>query len=85
MAAPRPAFRSVRVAIGAPAYAYLAVPAVVLSLGAFLLRAQCRDRSLRLAAPVVVVLANALLLLPFAHGDARRRRSMPSRERGAAS
>lgn len=54
-----------RVGIGAPAYAYLAVPAVVLSLGAFLL---VRNAGLmpEAAAPVVVLLANALLSLPFA-------------------
>lgn len=54
-----------RVAIGAPAYAYLAVPAVVLSLGAFLL---VRNAGImpEVAAPVVVLLANALLSLPFA-------------------
>lgn len=54
-----------RVSIGAPAYAYLAVPAVVLSLGAFLL---VRNAGLmpEAAAPVVVLLANALLSLPFA-------------------
>ena len=53
-----------RVGIGAPAYAYLAVPAVVLSLGAFLL---VRNAGLmpEAAAPVVVLLANALLSLPF--------------------
>jgi thiamine transport system permease protein len=59
-------FRPVaRVAMAAPAYAYLAVPAVVLSLGFFLL-----VRGLGLppgnAAPAVVVIANALLALPFA-------------------
>ena len=57
--------RGARVAIGAPAYAYLAVPAVALSLGAFLF-----VRNLGLApenaAPLVVVVANALLSLPFA-------------------
>ncbi|MEP7241732.1 MAG: hypothetical protein ABI697_12670, partial [Devosia sp.] len=57
--------RSLRVAIGAPAYAYLAVPAVTLSLGAFLL-----VRAVGLApepvAPLVVIVANALLALPFA-------------------
>jgi thiamine transport system permease protein len=54
-----------RVGIGAPAYAYLAVPAVVLSLGAFLL---VRNAGMlpEAAAPVVVLLANALLSLPFA-------------------
>lgn len=54
-----------RIAMAAPAYAYLAVPAVVLSFGFFLL-----VRGLGLpagqAAPVVVVIANALLALPFA-------------------
>ncbi len=54
-----------RIGIGAPAYAYLAVPAVVLSLGAFLL---VRNAGLlpEAAAPVVVLIANALLSLPFA-------------------
>ncbi|UYN98223.1 MAG: thiamine/thiamine pyrophosphate ABC transporter permease ThiP [Devosia sp.] len=54
-----------RTVLGAPAYAYLAVPAVVLSLGFFLL---VRDAgmSARTAAPIVVVIANALLALPFA-------------------
>jgi thiamine transport system permease protein len=54
-----------RTAIGAPAYAYLAVPAVVLSLGAFLL---VRNAGIlpELAAPVVVLIANSLLALPFA-------------------
>ena len=54
-----------RTCIAAPSYAYLAVPAVVLALGVFLL-----VRSLRIdpsfAAPAVVVIANALLALPFA-------------------
>ncbi len=58
------ASRAGRVALGAPAYAYLAVPAVALSLGAFLL-----VRGLGLApeasGPAVVVIANALLSLPF--------------------
>ncbi len=54
-----------RLALGAPAYAYLAVPAVVLSLGAFLL---VRDLGIlpARAAPLVVLVANALLALPFA-------------------
>lgn len=59
------ASRALRTAIGAPAYAYLAVPAVALSLGAFLF-----VRNIGLApenaAPAVVVIANALLSLPFA-------------------
>jgi thiamine transport system permease protein len=57
--------RAGRTLIAAPAYAYLAVPAVTLSLGAFLL-----VRTLGLdpgaVAPLVVVVANALLALPFA-------------------
>ena len=57
--------RALRVGLGVPSYAYLAVPAVVLALGFFLL-----VRSLGIdpgaAGPVVVVLANALLALPFA-------------------
>ena len=56
--------RVARVAIGAPAYAYLAVPAVALALGAFLF-----VRNLGVtpdaAAPLIVVIANALLSLPF--------------------
>ncbi len=56
--------RLARIAIGVPAYAYLAVPAVALSLGAFLF-----VRNLGIApdtfAPLVVVTANALLSLPF--------------------
>lgn len=65
MARAATASRAARTAIGAPAYAYLAVPAVVLSLGAFLL---VRDMGIlpELAAPVVVLIANALLSLPFA-------------------
>lgn len=57
--------RLVRTLLGAPAYAYLAVPAVTLSLGAFLL---VRDLGYApaIVAPWVVVLANALLTLPFA-------------------
>jgi thiamine transport system permease protein len=56
--------RLVRTAVGVPAYAYLAVPAVALALGAFLFL-----RNLGVppdtVAPVVVVIANALLSLPF--------------------
>ncbi|ODT78234.1 MAG: hypothetical protein ABS76_24835 [Pelagibacterium sp. SCN 64-44] len=54
-----------RTLLGIPAYAYLAVPAVVLSLGFFLL---VRDFgvSTAMAAPFVVVCANSLLALPFA-------------------
>jgi thiamine transport system permease protein len=57
--------RLARTLLGAPAYAYLAVPAVALSLGAFLL---VRDLGILpdAAAPLVVVVANALLSLPFA-------------------
>jgi thiamine transport system permease protein len=57
--------RAARTVIAAPAYAYLAVPGVALSLGAFLL---VRDAGLapEAVAPLVVVIANALLSLPFA-------------------
>jgi thiamine transport system permease protein len=57
--------RAARTVIAAPAYAYLAVPAVALSLGAFLM---VRDAGLapEAVAPLVVVIANALLSLPFA-------------------
>jgi thiamine transport system permease protein len=58
------ASRTARIAIGAPAYTYLTVPAVALALGAFLF-----VRNLGLApdavAPVIVVIANSLLSLPF--------------------
>ena len=54
-----------RVAISAPAYAYLAVPAVVLSFGLFLIVRNAGIAPAQMA-PVVVVLANALLSLPFA-------------------
>lgn len=57
--------RLVKTGIGAPAYAYLAVPAVVLSLGFFLL-ARNAGIDPELAAPFVVVLANTLLALPYA-------------------
>lgn len=54
-----------RAVLAAPAYAYLAVPAVALALGFFLL---VREMGLApgRAAPVVIVIANALLALPFA-------------------
>jgi thiamine transport system permease protein len=54
-----------RAGLGFPAFAYLAVPAVVLSLGFFL---SVRTLGVRpsLAAPGVLILANALLSLPFA-------------------
>lgn len=54
-----------RTLLGVPANAYLAVPAVVLSLGFFLL---VRNLGITpdVAAPFVVILANALLALPFA-------------------
>lgn len=54
-----------RTLLGLPVFAYLAVPAVVLSLGFFLL-ARLLHLPMYLAAPVVLVLANALLALPFA-------------------
>lgn len=56
---------ALRAGIIAPSYAYLAVPAVVLALGFFLfVRSLGADPGT--AAPVVVVIANALLALPFA-------------------
>lgn len=67
LAMARAAARSplLRLGLAVPAYAYLAVPAVVLALGFFLL-----VRSFGVppasAAPVVVVVANGLLALPFA-------------------
>ncbi len=54
-----------RTLLGMPAFAYLAVPAVVLSLGFFLLVRQL-GLAPSLAAPYVVILANSLLALPFA-------------------
>lgn len=54
-----------RTLLGIPAYAYLAVPAVVLSLGFFLL-VRNAGMSTSFAAPFVVVLGNSLLALPFA-------------------
>ncbi|MGN6101113.1 MAG: hypothetical protein ACTHOR_08195 [Devosia sp.] len=79
--------RGSRAALTAPAYAYLAVPAMVLALGFFLL-----VRGLGLtperAGPFVVVIANSLLSLPFtaatlgppleaiAHGQGRLIRSL---------
>ena len=54
-----------RVGMGAPAYAYLAVPGVALSLGAFLFVREL-GLSVEIAAPPVVIIANALLSLPFA-------------------
>ena len=54
-----------RISLGIPSYAYLAVPAVVLGLGFFLLvRDAGADTSL--VAPIIVIIANALLALPFA-------------------
>lgn len=57
-----PLLRSI---LSLPAYAYLAVPAVTLSLGAFLF---VRDLGISpgVAGPPVVLIANALLTLPFA-------------------
>ena len=54
-----------RIGFGIPAFAYLAVPAVVLSLGFFLL-VRTLGVPIGAAAPLVVVIANALLALPFA-------------------
>jgi thiamine transport system permease protein len=59
------AVRGLRIGVNAPSYAYLAVPAVVLALGFFLM-ARSLHITLDVAAPVVVVVANALLALPFA-------------------
>jgi thiamine transport system permease protein len=56
---------SLRTLLGMPAFAYLAVPAVVLSLGFFLLVRQLGIAP-SMAAPYVVILANSLLALPFA-------------------
>lgn len=54
-----------RALLGFPVFTYLAVPAVVLSLGFFLL-ARLLSVPIAMAAPVVLVIANALLALPFA-------------------
>jgi thiamine transport system permease protein len=54
-----------RIGVGAPSFAYLAVPAVVLALGFFLLVRTLGIEPVA-AAPVVVVVANSLLALPFA-------------------
>jgi len=54
-----------RTLLGMPVFAYLAVPAVVLSLGFFLL-VRTLGASPAAAAPFVVILANSLLALPFA-------------------
>ncbi|WEK04947.1 MAG: hypothetical protein P0Y65_01455 [Candidatus Devosia phytovorans] len=56
---------TLRTLLGMPAFAYLAVPAVVLSLGFFLLVRQLGIAPAT-AAPFVVILANSLLALPFA-------------------
>ncbi|MFC3703780.1 hypothetical protein ACFOOL_03295 [Devosia honganensis] len=56
---------ALRLGLTVPAYAYLAVPAVVLSLGFFLLVRNLGVKA-NLAAPFVVVIANSLLALPFA-------------------
>ncbi len=65
-AAPPPASPLLRLGIGAPAYAYLAVPAVVLALGFFLLvrgfGIEPGTRPRRWSS----IIANALLALPFA-------------------
>lgn len=54
-----------RTLLGMPAFAYLAVPAVVLSLGFFLL-VRHLGVAPAAAAPFVVIVANSLLALPFA-------------------
>ncbi|KRA97986.1 hypothetical protein ASD83_13065 [Devosia sp. Root685] len=57
--------RPVRILLGTPSFAYLAVPAVVLSLGFFLIVRNLGVATAQ-AAPVVVIIANSLLALPFA-------------------
>ena len=57
--------RAARLALAVPAYTYLAVPAMVLALGFFLL-VRSTGLAPERAGPAVVVLANALLSLPFA-------------------
>jgi thiamine transport system permease protein len=57
--------RAARLLVAAPAYAYLAVPAVVLALGFFLLVRGFGIEPGRVG-PAVVVLGNTLLSLPFA-------------------
>jgi ABC-type Fe3+ transport system, permease component len=54
-----------RTLLGMPPYAYLAVPAVVLALGFFLLVRNAGISPAK-AAPVVVIVGNSLLALPFA-------------------
>lgn len=56
---------TLRTLLGMPAFAYLAVPAVVLSLG-FFLAVRNLGVSPSVAAPYVVILGNSLLALPFA-------------------
>jgi thiamine transport system permease protein len=53
-----------RAVLGLPVFAYLAVPAVVLSLGFFLL-ARLTGLAPALVAPIVLILANALLAPPL--------------------
>ncbi|RUT34698.1 hypothetical protein EMQ25_01675 [Arsenicitalea aurantiaca] len=57
--------RWLKLVLGLPAFAYLAVPAIVLALGFFLFVRDMGVSPTR-AAPIVLVLANALLALPFA-------------------
>lgn len=57
--------RLLALAIGLPAFAYLAVPAVMLSLG-FFLAARALALPTAVAAPPVLIVANALMTLPFA-------------------
>lgn len=57
--------RAGRLALFLPGYAYLAVPAVTLALGAFLLVRQL-GASPDAVAPFVLIIANALLSLPYA-------------------
>ena len=57
--------RGLRLGLAVPAYVYLAVPAMVLALGFFLLVRSLGVEPGR-AGPAVVVIGNALLSLPFA-------------------
>lgn len=58
-------FRPLRVFLELPGYTFLMVPAIVLSLG-FFLAARSLGVSIAAAAPIVLIIANALLALPFA-------------------
>lgn len=57
--------RPLRIFFELPGYTFLMVPAIVLSLG-FFLSARALGLSTSTAAPIVLIIANALLALPFA-------------------